>query len=219
MQCTRSGSNREAFARRAPRAQPATTAPRWWASRAASTGRNRAAPMALGVAMRWARVHRRRRVHAGDEVHVEREALRRSCAHQQRTDGGAAQRDQGQGGGGDREQSAQRHQLVAHGVINASRATPAGEGVDDAGEGAGDTGSEPTDALRTEGCGACASPTPSQSGRSRWTRATQRMVSREVVTGAEASDDMRVPLGRRVRGIQGRARRRSPRRPTSIRST
>ena len=44
-----------------------------------------------------------------------------------------------------------------------------------------------------------ASPTPiaSQSGLSRWTRATQRMVSREVVTGVEACDDMRVPRGRR----------------------
>ena len=44
-----------------------------------------------------------------------------------------------------------------------------------------------------------ASPTPiaSQSGLSRWTRARQSMVSREVVTGAEACDDMRVPRGRR----------------------
>ena len=75
-------------------------------------------------------------------------------AHQQRTDGGPAQRDQGQGGGGDREQCAQRHQLGAYRIVDAGRTAPAGEGVDEVGEGTGDTGSESTDALGAEGCGA-----------------------------------------------------------------
>jgi hypothetical protein len=76
-------------------------------------------------------------------------------ACQQCMDGGAAQRDQGQGGGGDREQSAQRHQLGAQRIVHARWAAPSGERLDDVGEGAGNTGGEPTDALGAESCGAC----------------------------------------------------------------
>lgn len=49
---------------------------------------------------------------------------------------------------------AQRHQLRAHRIVDAGPAAPAGKGVDDVGEGAGDTGSESADALGAESCGA-----------------------------------------------------------------
>ena len=144
------------------------------------------------------------------------------CAHQQRTDGGAAWRDQGQGGGGDREQCAQHHQLRAQRIVDAGRTAPASEGVDDVGEGAGDTGGEPTDALGAEGCGA-----GGLADADREPVGPVAVDQGDAEDGEQRSRDRRRGVRRHacpsgpamLRGIQDRTRRRSPRRPRSIRST
>jgi hypothetical protein len=129
-------------------------------------------------------------------------------AHEQRSDGGAAQRNQGR-----RRRTRAERSVTSSARTGSSMRAGRPRRVKVSTMSAKGRATREASRLTRSGLRAAAraaSPTltASQSGRSRWTRATQRMVSREVVTGVEASDDMPVPRGRRVRGIQDRARRR-----------